>query len=283
MNGTTDDIEVIDLESPSTTCSNLPSFPSQIHGGIGGLQDEEPLICGGFDSGLGNFTSKCHLYRNGGWVETYSLTEPKAFMAISRTPFDEESDRFLISGGQNPIQLNTSEVLTENGWVAVEQDLPVTLWRHCMVLLNETTVLVVGGHNAETPYSNETYLLDSDTGVWSEGPRLNIGRHDHSCGRIRTDSGSLEKRVIVVGGYNESFLSSVEVLNTETWTWEFGPELPFGIEEASLVEDHSGVLFRSIFSFISTFNITGLFLLEICVENDSEQGRSKAMAKEAVA
>ncbi len=241
MNVTTDDIEVIDLESSSTTCTNLPAFPSQIRGGIGGLQEEEPLICGGFDSGLGNYTNKCYLLRNGSWIETYPLSESKAFMAISPSPFLDKSDRFYVSGGSNPIQLSTSEILTENGWEVVQPTLPVTLWRHCMVSLNETTVIVIGGDNLETRYSDETYFLDSVTGVWSAGPRLNIGRHDHSCGRIRIESGSLEKSVIVVGGFEGNFSSSVEVLNVKTLTWEFGPELPFGIEEAALVEDSSGV------------------------------------------
>ena len=55
------------------------------------------------------------------------------------------------------------------------------------------------------------------------------------------DSESLEKTVIVVGGFDGNFTSSVEVLNDQMWTWEFGPELPFGIEEAALVEDQSGL------------------------------------------
>ncbi len=243
MNGTTDDIEVIDLESSSTTCTNLPALPSQIQGGIGGLQGEEPLICGGFDLVLGNYTNKCYILRNDSWIETYPLSDSKAYMAISPSPFldDDESNRFFISGGFNRIELDTLEVLTKNGWEDIKQDLPVNVSRHCMVLLNQTTVFVIGGYNRETLFSNEAYFLNSDTGVWSAGPRLNIGRHDHSCGRIRIESGSLEKSVIVVGGYEGNFSSSVEILNVKTLTWEFGPELPFGIEEAALVEDPSGV------------------------------------------
>jgi len=231
LNVTTDDIEVIDLESSSTTCTNLPAFPSQIRGGIGGLQGEEPLICGGFDSGLGNYTNKCYLLRNGSWIQTYPLSESKAFMAISPSPFINESNLFFLSGGTNQVLLGTSEVLTTNGWEVVHPDLPVMLDAHCMVLLNETTIFVIGGNNLETRYSNETYFLDSVTGVWSAGPRLNIGRHDHSCGRIRIESGSLEKSVIVVGGFEGNFSSSVEVLNVKTLTWEFGPELKNSYEK----------------------------------------------------
>jgi hypothetical protein len=61
-----------------------------------------------------------------------------------------------------------------------------------MAALNETTVMVVGGYSNGTACSQSSYILNTVTGTWVEGPPLSVGRVDHSCGSIRTS------KVIVV-------------------------------------------------------------------------------------
>jgi hypothetical protein len=61
-----DSVEIIDLESPLTSCQPLPNYPNKVYGAIGGLGfSEEPLICGGYP----NF-SYCYSYQNNGWKES---------------------------------------------------------------------------------------------------------------------------------------------------------------------------------------------------------------------
>jgi hypothetical protein len=47
--------------------------------------------------------------------------------------------------------------------------------------------------------------------------------------------------IIVAGGYDDSsYLSSVEILDEGSKEWQTGPELPFGIRDAQMVEDQNG-------------------------------------------
>jgi len=43
------EVEIIDLESSSSNCSNLKDFPKATHGAISGLDfNDNPVICGGY-------------------------------------------------------------------------------------------------------------------------------------------------------------------------------------------------------------------------------------------
>jgi len=70
----------------------------------------------------------------------------------------------------------------------------------------------------------------------------------HSCAMIRTDSSSRQFSIIVVGGRDEysKLLGTVEVLHEGGGEWQVGPDLPFGIANATLVEDPAGVNFINI-------------------------------------
>ena len=148
--------------------------------------------------------------------------------------------KLFVTGGWDDSRLNSSEVLTENGW-QLSTSLPVEIHRHCMVMINATSVMVIGGYQGKSGgTSGKTFLLDGVTKVWREGPELKQKRRDHSCAMIRKDSQSQDKSVIVVGGYYYGRLSSTEVFDVGSSEWKSGPELPFGIMLAAMVEDPSG-------------------------------------------
>jgi len=109
-----------------------------------------------------------------------------------------------------------------------------------MVLLTSTTILLIGGIQEEYPQEENTFYLDTTFPIWISGPNLNVGRDDHGCGRIRTNSSSNQFSVIVAGGYNLGKLASVEILDQGAGEWRKGPDLPFGITDAALVEDPTG-------------------------------------------
>ncbi len=46
--------------------------------------------------------------------------------------------------------------------------------------------------------------------------------------------------IIVAGGYDSSYLSSVEILDEGSNEWQTGPELPFGIRFSQMVEYQNG-------------------------------------------
>jgi hypothetical protein len=136
--------------------------------------------------------------------------------------------------------LNSAEILTEDGWESNIQSLPVTIYGHCMVTVNSTTVMAIGGY--QNGYSAKTFYFTVGEESWTEGPELKNKRGYHSCGKIRRNKESQEMSIIVAGGDDggSSYLSSVEILHEGSNEWQTGPELPFGIDECQMVEDQNG-------------------------------------------
>jgi hypothetical protein len=139
------------------------------------------------------------------------------------------------------VDLSEVDILTKDGWEAIEPSLPVTSYASCMVLLNSTTAFLIGGRQQEVVYSPNSYLLNTaaNSPEWVQGPTLNYGRSFHSCAGIRTGSQS-KFSIIVAGGYNGTYMTSVEILDDGADEWRNGPDLPKGIYLASMVEDPAG-------------------------------------------
>ncbi len=118
--------------------------------------------------------------------------------------------------------------------------MPVTVYGHCSVLVNSTTVMVIGGQQNKM-ISSKTFYFNTENEIWTKGPELKLRRADHSCGRIRRNSQSQELSIIVAGGWDgRSIMSSVEILDLGSNEWRDGSELPFGIDHAKMVEDPNG-------------------------------------------
>jgi hypothetical protein len=58
-----------------------------------------------------------------------------------------QDGKLLVTGGWDVSgsDLNSAEMLTEEGWESNIPSLPVTINAHCMVTVNSTTVMVIGG------------------------------------------------------------------------------------------------------------------------------------------
>ncbi len=225
------------MESESTTCQNLPNFTTESVGYFGGLGFEDrATICGGRHN-----SNNCYSLVDNDWVATPGMTSGRTYAAVSPSP--STPAELFVTGGQDGEDLNTAEVLTEEGWETLPQPLPVTISAHCQVLLNSTTVLVIGGRQNGNVSSANTHFFNGDSEVWTEGPPLEIARSYHSCGKIRQKSDGNELSVVVVGGTSDgssTLLSSVEILDYGSSQWRNGPNLPFGIAWSQLVEDPEG-------------------------------------------
>jgi hypothetical protein len=155
-----------------------------------------------------------------------------------------QDGKLLVTGGADGSGsiLNSAEMLTEEGWESNIPSLPVTIYAHCMVTVNSTTVMAIGGYQNSQGYSGKTFFFTFGEGSWTEGPELKNKRISHSCGRIRRNKESQEMSIIVAGGWDgeSSILSSVEILDEGSNEWQTGPELPFGIDESQMVKDQNG-------------------------------------------
>ena len=103
-------------------------------------------------------------------------------------------------------------------------------------------MFLIGGRLDEFSDKKDTYYFDTTKSNphWGYGPALKVGREDHSCARIKTNSSSNQYSVIVVGGSGYGKLASVEILDEGASEWRNGTDLPFGISDAALVEDPTG-------------------------------------------
>jgi hypothetical protein len=231
----TDTCEVIDLESSTTTCKNPQNFPESVYAPIGGLGfKENPIICGGVRNGSPSNT--CVSLENNEWVSSFSFSSKRSSAAAVQL----QDGKLLVTGGHNDTaNLNSAEMLTEEGWKSNIPSLPVTISFHCMVTVNSTTVMAIGGEQNEQS-SEKTLYFTFGMESWAEGPALKYKRNMLSCGKIKRDKDSLEMSIIVAGGNNGSYMSSVEVLHEGSNEWKTGPELPCGTDASQMVEDQNG-------------------------------------------
>jgi N-acetylneuraminic acid mutarotase len=174
--------------------------------------------------------------KNNEWVPSESMNSERVYGAAAQL----QDGKILVTGGSNGFYLNTAEILTEFGWTSTIPSLPVNIGKHCLVTVNSTTVMSIGG-NQDGQFSGKTYYFTFGEASWTNGPELKYKRESQSCGRIRRDKESQEMSIIVAGGYGESFyMSSVEILNEGSNEWQTGPRLPFGILYAEMVEEQNG-------------------------------------------
>jgi hypothetical protein len=234
----TDTCEVINLASSVSTCKNPPNFPAKVNKAIGGLGlKENPILCGGWQNDVRS--NKCYSLENNEWVSSASMNSVRAFAAAAQL----KDGKILVTGGYDGSgsDLNSAEMLTEEGWKNNIPSLPVTIYAHCMVTVNSKTVMVIGGVQ-NGPISGKTFYFTFGEESWTKGPQLKNKRRYHSCGKIRRNKESQEMSIIVAGGSDGlfSYLSSVEILDEGCNEWQTGPELPFEIEDSQMVEDQNG-------------------------------------------
>ncbi len=109
--GTTDNIEVLDLASPITTCKTLPNFPLAVLGAFGGLgYEDNPIICGGSDTST-YYSNKCYSFNVSEWIPSPNMMSAKAYAAVSVSPNRTTLAKLFVTGGLNSsYYLNTIEV-----------------------------------------------------------------------------------------------------------------------------------------------------------------------------
>ncbi len=179
---------------------------------------------------------------NNEWVSSASMNSVRADAAAAQL----QDGKLLVTGGYDgsSSDLNSAEMLTEEGWESNIPSLLVTIVAHCMVTVNSTTVMIIGGIQNDQYYSGKTFYFTFGEESWTEGPELKNERGYHSCGKIRRNKESQEMSIIVAGGFaGSSRLSSVEILYEGSNEWQTGPELPIGIVGSQMVEDQNGGVF----------------------------------------
>ena len=209
--------EVIDLSNPNAQCDLLDDYPEEVMLATGALlQNDKPLICGGWNDQLIK-NDKCNIIGKEGQIQ---LLEKRA--ASSSIAIDEDS--LWITGGVNDDgHLKTTEFVNIKTLSSIPgPDLPIELAGHCMVKLNQTTVIVIGGEN-DNGIVDKTFLYNIDNPEFEvrSGPTLNLPRDGPGCGAFDLNG---KLHLVVASGAHAN--ETTEIWNTVSGKgWEMGNKL----------------------------------------------------------
>ena len=219
------------MDSATSSCKNPSPFPSKAYALAGFDYSNNVLLCA---------NDTCYTLNNDAWT-TVSTTAPEKitdFYSISPNAFNPEQygkGRMLVVGGY--FYTRSIRFMTPSGWTQSKTVLPVDLYFGCVVALNATTFLIVGGNSGSNYYSRTAFYYNVILEKLTEGPERNEMRAAEQCVKIR----SSRTHILVVGGFDSSsYRSSTEYLDTETGVWKWGPLMPIGITLGSMQEHPKG-------------------------------------------
>jgi hypothetical protein len=220
-------IEVIDLEDPTNVCQSpmLATYPyDEVQYASGGLLNTNtPLICGGY-----RWSSHPSKRLDACFDTTDNAVLPKVTLAHQRSCAASvvlHGTTLWITGGilANHTLTRSTEFVELTGTIP-GPDLPIALKWHCLVTLNETTVLLIGGQSTDKmgPTSKATFYFNINDQTWTEGPGLIKGRYSHSCALFQSPQHANTDTVIIAGGSNKKAISTTEFFNMEKNAWTQG-------------------------------------------------------------
>ena len=211
----TDDVEIVDLSSSSTSggdCLKPKGYPKTRSSMVADFYKGEPVACGGYP-----LSRKCYRYSfdTDRWHEApFKLKQGRGGAESVMLP----NNSLLIMGGS--LYLSTTELLSEDEF-RPGPDLPEGMRAQCSVLVNSTHLISTGGY----PNHAEVYLLELGTGEWTRLADMEHGRDGHACGLINGEE------VVVAGG--DSSETSSEIFSFKTMSWREGPNLPSPVDETT--------------------------------------------------
>ena len=229
-------IEVLDLADPNVTCQNIPDFPQPASCGfkfsLGGLIPhcchyrvfegavrESDCLCSDFDTNLGRWAGS-HLTINstGCKINSHSW-EGYRIVNLYRKP-----PQVFFDG-------KTREL----------ESVPTFLGERCLVSINETFWLSVGG-SAGIKYTNKTFFYDFGKTVWFAGPELPQNLLVFSCAVFdwHNPTKNLSEKVVIVSA--NPFVVWRLYLDDLSSGWQMGPDVPDGALFSALVNYRDRIL-----------------------------------------
>ena len=199
-------------------------------------------ICGGISKNKSANTDKfCRIYefQHLGSNDFPKMVKKHETLKLRRHPcgIALDEDKFFVVGGEDANCYNyvnsSSEIITIDSVIS-GPDLPFYISYHSMILFDENTIFLIGGHQSEgsgperrIETSNKTWILNpkNDFSI-CEGPALKIGRRGHSCAILKRDGKTF---ILVAGGedIDNKVLDSVEMLDPlSNEGWFEGLKLP---------------------------------------------------------
>ena len=219
-------LEIIDLINPKLKSDIVENENGNIYGATGGILQNKIVLCGGHDNednvsnqikiiGLPNYDSKMTVPR----MHARSIVLNKSQIWVTGG-VDPIPNHLSHHGPDIALPLNSTEIISLNEPPVPGPDLPFAAYCHSMILVNPTTIYLIGG----IVYDKKTWIIDPTNDFQiKEGPSLNIARRSHSCSKMRIEG---KLYLVVAGGmgHNDETIDSVELLDTSCTKqgWKMG-------------------------------------------------------------
>ena len=209
--------EIVDLVYPNAKYQLLAENVPRVGGATGGILQNSPIICGGFDDN-DMFTSSKDCFVIGQPEMKIKMIKKRNYAAsVTSNP-----SRLWIVGCENENGFLSSTEFIKLGQHSVKgPDLPFTISCHCMIQYNEKSIYIIGGYQNGS-YSRKTWIVDPTNGFkLVEGPSLNERRAVHGCAKMTINGRTI---LVAAGGEGEKdfkTLDSVEILDpseNNIWT-----------------------------------------------------------------
>ena len=208
-------LEIIDLINSKLTSDIVVDENGSKLGATGGILQNQLLICGGHDGrsyyngtrnvsiiGMPSHGFEMMIPRN--HTSSIVLNESKIWVTGGNCDF----------GGKYTLHqqyYKSTEIISLDQPTVSGPDLPFTVWGHSMVLVDPTTIYLIGGFQNDDS-SNKTWIIDPTNNFEIKaGPPLNFARLRHSCAKMRIDGRIF---LVVAAGFDDGPLDSVELLDT---------------------------------------------------------------------
>jgi len=236
------DIELIKMEHVSNgniiatpTSCKLPDYPMKLAlaKGTYSPQSNTNMICGGQGDDMAyNTTNKCHQFDTDSmsWNEVNPLKIGRQNHAITSI------GKSLVTCGGHTVsawsrhtQLSSCEILANgNGQWTTMKPLPTALHGHCMVEMDPSTIVSLGGKEPTYGISNKMYEYNMMSNQWTEtNTPMTQKRYGHECVKLSED------QILVIGGrepnkslWRDGSLKSTEVYDRIQRKWKKGPMMP---------------------------------------------------------
>ena len=203
-------MEIVDVENSTFTCTKIKSFPKQLVAATGGLINGlTPFLCGGWQDNSRNSKDCYKLMDSGSWAKDQiaSLNTERHWAGFGSVVMNK--DQLVVSGGKNSGggYMKTIELVTPNSRAkTLSVQLPNGFSVHCHVPWDSETFLVTGGWRGGS--LSETYFIHVNNETLTNGPRLKLARREHACAELNV----LEKSYVIVSG-GQGASKTTEVLD----------------------------------------------------------------------
>ena len=194
------DTQLVDLSS-SKICGNFAPYPIAIYGATGALVSENPVICGGFQrtGDQRKAQKECRKYDKSSntWKFLTNMATEKAYLAS--VPLNGQ---LFVTGGSSKEKfekLNSTEFVSLNGKVTSGPDLPSPRFKHCMVVLPDGKVMIIGGSSDN---KKSVMMFDTDSKKFNESIYQDLIHETWGAGcAVFNSSGHGNRSVVLsVGG-----------------------------------------------------------------------------------